>query len=137
MVFHMNISVGKKVRALRIEKNISLPELAESAGVSKGFLSQLENDEQSNPSLDTLNKVAKVLDVTLAALLEKGSVKSKRVIPEEIDPALKEFIQERHASKQPVDQDILQALYAVQHRKQSKTDWAWLYESIKRGLNQK
>ena len=114
-----------------------MPELAESAGVSKGFLSQLENDEQSNPSLDTLNKVAKVLDVTLAALLEKGSVKSKRVIPEEIDPALKEFIQERHASKQPVDQDILQALYAVQHRKQSKTDWAWLYESIKRGLNQK
>jgi len=133
----MNISVGRKVRALRLEKNISLPELAERAGVSKGFLSQLENDEESNPSLDTLNKVAKALNVTLAALIEKASVKSKRVIPEEISPALKEFIRERHASNQPVDEDILQALYAVQHRKQSKDDWAWLYESIKRGLEKK
>jgi XRE family transcriptional regulator, master regulator for biofilm formation len=54
----VKFAVGKRIRALRIEKGINLPELAEKAGVSKGFLSQLENDEDANPSLDSLHKVS-------------------------------------------------------------------------------
>ena len=133
----MKLKVGKRIRALRIEKGMSLPDLAEKAGVSKGFLSQLENDEDANPSLDLLNKVAKALGVTLATLLDLDSTKARRIIPEELEPGLKDFIEESHSQKNPLDEGILQALYVLQQREgqpqKSKEKWRWLYESIKRG----
>ena len=62
----MKFGVGKRIRVLRTEKGINLPELAEKAGVSKGFLSQLENDEEANPSLDSLNKFIKEMGLSKA-----------------------------------------------------------------------
>lgn len=134
----MKVLVGKRIRALRNEKNINLPELAEKAGVSKGFLSQLENDDEANPSLDSLNKVAKALGITLAALLEKDPVKPRRIIPEYVDPGLKEFIEESNSLGEQLDERILQALYVLQQREgeptKDKKSWRWLYESIQRGV---
>lgn len=121
-----------------MEKGLNLPELAEKADVSKGFLSQLENDDDSNPSLDSLNKVAKALGVTLATLLDRESTRAHRFIPAVIDPGLKDFIQECHGANERLDDGILQALYVLQQRKgegvKTKEDWRWLYESIKRGV---
>jgi len=134
----MKVSVGKRIRSLRIEKNINLPELAEKANISKAFLSELENDDEANPSLDSLNKVAKALGVTLATLLERESTKARRIIPEELEPSLKEFIIENNAKGETLDEGILQALYVLQQRrgeaKKTKESWRWLYESIRRGL---
>jgi len=130
------MNVGKKIRTLRLEKGFTLPALAEKAGVSKGFLFQIEDDEKANPSLETLNRLAKALDVTIAELLEKESVRAKRAIPENVNPALKEFIEEQNAKGLPVEPAALQALYALQHRKgklpRSKEDWRYLYETIER-----
>jgi transcriptional regulator with XRE-family HTH domain len=130
--------LGKKIRTLRLEKGFTLPELAERANVSKGFLFQIEDDEETNPSLDTLNKIAKALDVTLAELLEKESVQARRVVPvpEDLDAALKEFIDERNTQGLPVDTHAIQALYVLQRRKgkapKTKDDWRYIYETIER-----
>ena len=134
----MKFAVGKRIRTLRTEKGINLPELAEKAGVSKGFLSQLENDEEANPSLDSLNKLAKALEVTLAQLLERDQVRAHRIVPDQIEPGLKEFMDECHRANERLDESIVQALYVLQQRKgqamKGKDDWRWLYESIKRGV---
>src|SRR5437667_263570 len=76
------MNVGKKIQTLRLEKGLTLPQLAEKANVSKGFLFQIEDDGKTNPSLETLNKLAKALEITLADLLGKDQVRSKRIVPE-------------------------------------------------------
>ncbi len=135
------MQIGKKIRTLRLGKGWSLPDLAEKAAVSKGFLFQIESHENTNPSLDTLNKLANALGVTLSDLLQTETVKAKQIVPESLQLALEEFIKERHAENLPVDADILQAHYDLQERKgqskKTKEDWAWLYGSIERVVKKK
>lgn len=60
--------IGARVKKLRQEKKISMTELAEKAGVAKSYLSSLERNLQTNPSIQFLKKIATVLDVPLDAL---------------------------------------------------------------------
>lgn len=60
-------SVGKKIKDLRIKKNMNAKELAHMSKISVGMLSQLENGSTQG-SVETLRKIAKVLDSTLAQL---------------------------------------------------------------------
>ena len=75
-------NIGGKIRALRHEKEMTLPALAEKAGLSKGLISNIENSADANPSLDTVHKIAEALDVTLADLLETERVQLNRVVPD-------------------------------------------------------
>ncbi len=65
----MNLS--QKIRQLREEKEWSLNKLAEMAGVSKAYLSQLENNVSKQPSAEVLLKIASALGTTIADLLDK------------------------------------------------------------------
>jgi len=64
------LSLGKKIRNLRIQKDMNAKELAHMAKISVGMLSQLEND-LTQGSVETLRKIAKVLDTTLAQLFKE------------------------------------------------------------------
>jgi len=61
------MKVGKIIRDLRLAKNIKLRQLAKMTSMSISNLSQLER-ELSNPSLTTLVKIAKALDVPIISL---------------------------------------------------------------------
>ena len=61
--------IGDRVKRIRKEKNLSMTELAEKAGVAKSYLSSLERNIQVNPSIQFLEKIASVLHVPLDALL--------------------------------------------------------------------
>jgi transcriptional regulator with XRE-family HTH domain len=61
------LGLGKKIKDLRIQKNMNAKELAHMAKISVGMLSQLENG-LTQGSVETLRKIAKVLDTTLAIL---------------------------------------------------------------------
>jgi len=66
--------VGKHVRQLRNQLDLSLRELASRAGFSPSLLSQLENGLVS-PSIHSMEKIAAVLGVTLGAFfagVDKG-----------------------------------------------------------------
>jgi transcriptional regulator with XRE-family HTH domain len=63
--------LAARIRLLRQEKGITLADLAARAGVTKGFLSQVERGMKA-PSISTLMRVAQVLDVTVGALFEGG-----------------------------------------------------------------
>jgi transcriptional regulator with XRE-family HTH domain len=60
-------NIGKKIKDLRIKKNMNAKELAHMAKISVGMLSQLENGSTQG-SVETLRRIAKVLDSTLALL---------------------------------------------------------------------
>jgi transcriptional regulator with XRE-family HTH domain len=135
------LDLGERIKILRLEAHLSLPDLADKAGISKSVLFQLETRDAPNPSLETLQKIAKALGVTLAALLEKSSVRAKRgVLPDRIDNALKEMIGDLRKQKLPVNEAALDALYVLQERDgapKTAKDWRWLYDAIVLKLGQR
>ena len=59
------LKLGSKVRELRQQKNYTLQDVAAKTGLSKPFLSQIENDHVV-PPVATLLKLARALNVGLA-----------------------------------------------------------------------
>lgn len=63
--------IGQRIKQYRKEKGYSLSELAEKAGVAKSYLSSIERNLQTNPSIQFLEKVSAVLDVSVHTLLDE------------------------------------------------------------------
>ena len=61
--------IGDRVKRIRLERNLSMSELAEKAGVAKSYLSSLERNLQNNPSIQFLDKISAVLKVPVDSLL--------------------------------------------------------------------
>ncbi|TDL31818.1 XRE family transcriptional regulator [Jeotgalibacillus sp. S-D1] len=66
--------IGENIIKLRKEKGLTLSELAEKAGVSKSYLSNIERNLKQNPSIQVMEKIAWVLRVDLNQLLEESAV---------------------------------------------------------------
>ncbi|HEX7247417.1 MAG TPA: helix-turn-helix transcriptional regulator, partial [Actinomycetota bacterium] len=65
--------IGAKLRAARTAQGMSLAQVAETTGLSKGFLSRLERDETS-PSVATLVQLCQVLSLPVGALFAEPEV---------------------------------------------------------------
>ena len=65
----MSNLIGDRVKKLRQEKKMSLSELALQAGVAKSYLSSLERNLQTNPSIQFLEKISTVLGVPVDSLI--------------------------------------------------------------------
>jgi transcriptional regulator with XRE-family HTH domain len=62
------MDIGSAIRAIRKRKNITIPQLCDGTGLSKGFISNVENNKTS-PSIATLNTIAQFFNVPLAYFL--------------------------------------------------------------------
>ncbi|KAA9000968.1 helix-turn-helix domain-containing protein [Paenibacillus spiritus] len=62
-------NIGQNIQQLRLEKGLSLSELAGKADVAKSYLSNVERNIQSNPSIQFIEKIAEALDVSVQSLL--------------------------------------------------------------------
>ncbi|MDM5187577.1 helix-turn-helix domain-containing protein [Bacillus sp. DX4.1] len=61
--------IGERIKRLRLQRGISLTELAEKAGVAKSYISSIERNLQKNPSIQFLEKIANVLQIPVDILL--------------------------------------------------------------------
>jgi transcriptional regulator with XRE-family HTH domain len=61
--------LGDRIKEFRRKKDISQETLAEKVGVDRSYVGFLERGEK-NPTLNTLIKIAKALNVNLSALFE-------------------------------------------------------------------
>lgn len=59
-----DLNIGKKVQELRLQNNFSIRKLSSIAGITPSMLSQIEN-EQVNPSINTLRAIAAALNAPL------------------------------------------------------------------------
>lgn len=75
----MNKDIGKKVKALRSQKKMTLKELSEKTNLSIGFLSQLERGLTSIAT-DTLATIADVFEIELSYFFVKPRILSKPLI---------------------------------------------------------
>lgn len=65
--------IGEKIKYLRQEKKMSLSELAERASVAKSYLSSIERNLQTNPSIQFIEKISTVLDVSVNDLIQEDN----------------------------------------------------------------
>jgi len=73
-------SLGAYLRSERESAGLSLRQLAELSHVAHGYLARLERGEQSNPTIDMLQKIAEALSLDFDELLAKFGI--KRTLPE-------------------------------------------------------
>lgn len=64
--------LGEFIKELRKEKGYTLREVAEKTGISNTYISNLENGVKDSPSMETLFKLSRALDVNYTQLLEKS-----------------------------------------------------------------
>jgi len=68
--------VGWHVRRLRVQRDLSIEELAFKAGIAAGSVARIER-EAMNSSIDTLDKIARALGVRTPALFGEISHRPK------------------------------------------------------------
>lgn len=120
--------IGVRIRRYRQDRGMSLNQLAERSGISKGYLWNLENTETSTrPSAQTVYAIADALDVTMADLL--GRKPAVQPGTHDVPDSLREFADERGLPESDV-----QMLASIRFRGEqptSKQRWAFIYEAIR------
>jgi transcriptional regulator with XRE-family HTH domain len=110
-----------------VDKGLSLTELATKAHVSKGYLSNLENDpDHKRPSAQTLYAIAKALGVTMSDLLGEKLIVEPIV---KVPAGLRAF-----ADEVDLPHADVQMLASIQFRggqPQSKERWRHIYDAIR------
>ena len=71
--------IGSMIRHYRKKKKLTLRSVALEAGISEGFLSQVENNVNS-PSVDTLTKIGAAIGVRAGDLLNQANGQEKLVV---------------------------------------------------------
>ena len=73
------MNLGSLIRRYRKEKRLTLKVVAEKAGISEGFLSQVENDVNS-PSVETLLNICNSIGVKAGDILDQANKQEKLVL---------------------------------------------------------
>ncbi len=109
------MNIGTLLRKYRKKAKLTLRVVAEKASISEGFLSQVENDVNS-PSVDTLMRICKALNVDVGELLTQASNKEKIILVrrsdwDDIDLSHTGFVTRRFLS--PEDRTVIDSSILV------------------------
>jgi transcriptional regulator with XRE-family HTH domain len=132
-----NVSIGQRLRQLRLEHNKSLREAAREAGISVTYLSKLETDE-GNPTLEVMSKLTELYGINVQDLT-LGTEHSRDNHP--LEPSLNQFISE-FGDKFPElhESDWKTMLNKIRLRgmhPKTSDDWLNIFVDIRRALNMK
>jgi len=130
-------TTGDRIREIRDEQRMTQDQLAEKTGISKGFLSDVENSKR-NVSSDYLLRIANALGASVDYILRGDSttVRSRQpvVIPAELSEAAEQL-----NLTYPQTLELLTAHESViakrsnkQVKKFAKEDWVAFYHAIKK-----
>lgn len=130
-------TVGDRIREVRDEMRMTQDRLAELSGLSKGFLSDVENNKR-NIGAQNLLKIANVLGASVDYLLRGEVADVSSVEPVVISPELSQAAQELGLSY-AATVELLEAHRSVIARRSNRglrrftvDDWKQLHEAIKR-----
>lgn len=120
--------IGLRIRKYRLERGLTPAQLAEDAGLSKSYLSELESDETSNrrPSADALYRIARSLGVAISDLLGRPiTLVSKSDRPK----SLTAFATTRGLPE--TDIEMLASIRFRGDQPQTVERWAFIYDAIR------
>lgn len=127
--------VGERIKQRRLEVGWTQDQLCQKAGISKGFLSDLENDKRS-VSADNLLDIARALNVSLDFLMT-GKASKQQLAEVAIPASLAKFAAEEGLSLRQTLMLLDMQKQIVAHRSAKKkeglesVDWQKFYEGVK------
>lgn len=62
--------IGKNIAEIRKRRGYTLSELADLSNISKSYLSNIERNINKNPSIEVIQKIARVLNVDFMMLIQ-------------------------------------------------------------------
>ncbi|MDR1044434.1 MAG: XRE family transcriptional regulator [Candidatus Adiutrix sp.] len=77
-----SLRIGSVLKKLRLEKGLTLQQLADMASVTAAYISKLENEKVS-PSIQTLHKIAEALKVSIIEFFENDLIDDPCINPPE------------------------------------------------------
>jgi XRE family transcriptional regulator, regulator of sulfur utilization len=83
------IQIGGNIRKIRRERGLSLEQMAESTGVSKAMIGQIERGD-SNPTVAILWKIANGLKVSFSSLIEQPQLQVTITHYKDVQPVLED-----------------------------------------------
>jgi transcriptional regulator with XRE-family HTH domain len=128
-------SVGERIKIRRVELGWTQDQLCQKAGISKGFLSDLENDKRS-VSAENLLDIARALSLSLDYLMT-GKASKERPTEVSIPASLAKFAAEERLSLRQTLMLLDMQKQIVAHRSARKkegldaVDWRKFYEGVK------
>jgi transcriptional regulator with XRE-family HTH domain len=124
--------LGEEIRSRRLGKGWSLSDLAEHSGVSKAYISDLENGNAGKPNVQYVYAIAVALDVTLDELLGNAAPTSIRKTArkkEDLPQGLLELQEEAGLTDEDVQ--MLAQVNFRGHRPRDMEGWRFLLEALR------
>lgn len=78
------MTIGSNIKKIRKEKKLSQQELSELMGISRSYLSDVENDRY-NPSIKTITQLAKQLGVSTTYLMASDSTERVKTLVDSLE----------------------------------------------------
>ena len=126
------MKLGERLRRIRKEHQLTLKDLSERADLSVPYLSDMERSVV-NPSIETLQKVAKAYDMTVQALFT-GVEDLGESAREDYPAGFSDFLQDPDY-KDEIDSDWKEFLIGLDFRGKrpsSKREWVELHLNLRR-----
>lgn len=120
--------IGLRIKRFRTERDLTATELAKAAGVSKSYLSVLENDDgtQRRPSAKTLYSLASAMGVAMSDLLGRPIIMQPAT---ERPASLIEFASQRDLPE--ADIDMLAGIRFRGEQPSTADRWSFIYDAIR------
>jgi XRE family transcriptional regulator of biofilm formation len=65
------MTLGIRIKTLRLKKKMSMNELAKKSGLNVSYISLLESGKRTNPTVETLVTLARILGTTAWYLIKR------------------------------------------------------------------
>lgn len=88
------MGIGTRIKTIRIAQGITLTKLSKISKVSKAYISQLENEDFSNPSSEVVIKLSNALDISVEQILGLENFRPKFENYAEVSPHLRNLAKE-------------------------------------------
>ena len=133
-------TIGERVREVRERLTLTQEELAARSGISKGFLSDVENDK-SSPGAEYLLRIANALGASVDYLLKGEEAERQTTSPVVIPQELSKVAEELRLSYQQTLQ-MLAAHSAIVAKRSERgmkrftvEEWRSLYQALQSFLS--
>ncbi len=66
------MTIGKAILAIATKKNLTNYRISKNSGVAQTTLSEITNDKNTNPTIETVEKIAKGLGIQVSELMKEA-----------------------------------------------------------------
>ncbi|MBE0467407.1 MAG: helix-turn-helix domain-containing protein [Candidatus Desulforudis sp.] len=121
--------LGRRIRRLREDMGLTVTELAERVGVTKGYISQIESGAVKKVAASHLFDIAQVLNTDIGYLL------GRKVVLEQADTLVTQELKELQAAYDvnPEDIKMLASIEFRGERPKTVDGWKFILEALRHG----